>query len=65
LHGNADRVVSLSRERQMVTVLKRVGAHYEEHILKNVDHAFGNVAEAELLTLITNFLKTEKFARHR
>ncbi len=64
LHGNADRVVPLSRERQLIAVLKRVGAPYEEHILKNADHAFGNVAESELLMLITKFLKTEKFATH-
>ncbi len=64
LHGNADRVVSLSRERQMVAVLKRVGAQYEEHILKNADHAFGNVTEAELLALITHFLKADKVAKH-
>lgn len=64
LHGNADRVVSLSRERQMVAVLKRIGAQYEEHILKNTDHSFGNVTEAELIVLITHFLKTDKVAKH-
>lgn len=63
LHGNADRVVPLNRERQMVAVLRRVGAHYEEHILKNADHAFGSVTEAELLSLITSFLKSEKFTK--
>jgi carboxymethylenebutenolidase len=58
LHGSADSVVPLRRERQMVTVLKRVGARYQEHIFKNADHAFANVSEEDLFRPITNFLKT-------
>ena len=58
LHGSADRVVPLSRERQLIAVLKRVGGKYQEHIFKNADHSFASVSEAELFQIITRFLKT-------
>lgn len=57
LHGSADRVVPLSRERQLIAVLKRAGRQYQEHIFKNADHAFANVSEAELFSIISKFLK--------
>lgn len=57
LHGSADRTVPLSRERQLIAVLKRVGGRYQEHIFKNADHAFASVSEAELFQIIARFLK--------
>lgn len=57
LHGGADRTVPLSRERQLIAVLKRVRGHYQEHIFKNADHSFASVSEAELFQIITRFLK--------
>jgi len=57
LHGSADRVVPLSREKQLIAVLKRVGGKYQEHIFKNADHSFANVSEAELFQIVSKFLK--------
>ncbi len=56
LHGTSDRTVSLSRERAMTAVLRSTKSKYEEHILKNVDHAFNNVSLEELEQMINKFL---------
>lgn len=56
LHGSADRVVPISRERALVTVLKRCGGVYEEHLYPRGDHAFNGVGFEEILTPIKGFL---------
>lgn len=60
LHGKADAVVPLSRERSMVSVLKRTGCFYEEHLLPGVDHAFNNISFEELMGLMDRFLESRK-----
>lgn len=60
LHGKADAVVPLTRERSMVSVLKRTGCSYEEHLLPGVDHAFNNISFDEIMGLIGRFLEARK-----
>jgi carboxymethylenebutenolidase len=56
LHGGADRVVPMTREQQLVAVLKRCGSSYDEHIFKGADHAFQNQTEAGIFSVIERFL---------
>lgn len=60
LHGTADKVVPLTRERATVTVMRATKSRYEEHILKGVDHAFNNVSLDTLERLMTAFLDSLK-----
>lgn len=59
LHGTADRVVSLSRERAMTAVLRRTNTEFTEHLFKNSDHSFSNVSMEELVNPIVQFLNSQ------
>ncbi|HEY9776632.1 MAG TPA: dienelactone hydrolase family protein [Planktothrix sp.] len=52
-----DRVVTLRREKGLVTVLKRVNCQYREHIFPGGDHMFDNVRFDTMLDLIVTFLR--------
>lgn len=56
LHGTKDTTVPLSRERQLIDVLKRANSTYEEHILSGVDHSFSGVSFDTLTKTINKFL---------
>jgi dienelactone hydrolase len=56
LNCAGDRVVTLRRERGLVTVLKRVGCKYSENIFPGGDHMFDNVPFSTICSLIINFL---------
>lgn len=56
LHGKEDKVVPLTREKALVSVLKRVGAKYEEFIFPKADHVFNGVGFGDLVDKINNFL---------
>lgn len=56
LHGKADTIVPLAREKALVSVLKRVGSKYEEHIFPKGDHVFNNVGFDELVGYTNQFL---------
>ncbi len=60
LQGEADRVVTLNREKAMVTVLKRIQSPYEEHFYKKADHALSNVSFEELVNTTAAFLKKQE-----
>jgi carboxymethylenebutenolidase len=57
LHGTKDTTVSLTRERALVSVLKRVGAKYEEHLFEGGDHGFSTVYMEDLCDLSIKFLR--------
>jgi dienelactone hydrolase len=56
LHGKADTVVPLSKEKNLVATLKRIGSPYEEHLFPGADHAFNKVSFEELISLSDKFL---------
>jgi carboxymethylenebutenolidase len=60
LHGAADRTVPLKRERDLVSVLRRTGSPYEEHIYPHGDHTFNNVGMDEISKPIVEFLTVKE-----
>jgi carboxymethylenebutenolidase len=57
LHGRADSVVPITREKLLVEVLKRTNSAFSEHIFPRSDHQFSNVTLDELSALMIKFLK--------
>jgi carboxymethylenebutenolidase len=56
LHGDADNVVPIAREKALVADLKRIGSHFEEHVFPDGDHAFSKVPFEELMSISEDFL---------
>lgn len=63
LHGSADRVVPIQKERQLEEFLKRIGTTFEKHIFKGQGHIFEGESLVEAQRLAKGFLTRELLER--